>query len=67
MYLFVCFFCLIPKLLKFTCSTVRDSYMLHMLNYLCIHNIYDVLKYAENENLKPYYFSQHHKHLIIYF
>ena len=68
--LFVCF-CLIAKLLEFNSFVVvflaikikkylHVSYK-HLFDYLCI------VKYTENENLKPWYFSQHHKRLITYF
>ena len=80
-YIFICLFvrscfCLFTKLLEFICNTilamkikryVHVSYM-QLFDYLHIHNITYIthLHIRKNENVKPYYFSQHHKHLINY-
>ena len=42
------------------------SYM-QFFDYLCIHNIRNILRYTRNENLKLEYLSQHQMHLINYF
>ena len=34
---------------------------MQLFDCLCIHNIHNILKYTENENLKPLYFTQYHK------
>ena len=46
-YIFCLFcFCLFSQLLEFICSRVFSN------QNLCIHNIQNILKYTENENLK---------------
>ena len=70
--LFVCFcFCLIAKLLEFNSFVVvflaiKIKKYLHV-SYKHLFDYLRIVKYTENENLKPWYFSQHHKRLITCF
>ena len=53
-----------PLLKKGGVGVQTQTMYMQLFDYLYIHNIHNILKYIENENIKPYYFSQNNKHSI---